>query len=60
MALNEKALRALKPREKPYKVSDERSLYLLVSPTGALCWGLKYRIAGAEKVLALGTSLTCR
>lgn len=26
-----------------------------VSPTGALCWRLKYRIAGSEKVLALGT-----
>lgn len=55
MALNEKALRALKPREKPFKVSDERSLYLLVSPSGTLCWRLKYRIAGTEKVLALGT-----
>lgn len=55
MALNEKALRALKPREKPFKVSDERSLYLLVSPSGARCWRLKYRIAGIEKVRALGT-----
>jgi integrase len=55
VALNEKALRALKPREKPFKVSDERSFYLLVSPTGALCWRLKYRFTGTEKVLALGT-----
>lgn len=55
MALTEKALRALKPQEKPFKVSDERSLYLLVTPSGARCWRLKYRIAGTEKVLALGT-----
>src|SRR5262245_44567049 len=55
MALNEKTLRTLKPQDKPFKVSDERSLYLLVSPTGARCWRLKYRVAGREKVLALGT-----
>jgi hypothetical protein len=55
LVLNDKALRALKPREKAFKVGDERSLYLLVSPSGAFCWRLKYRIAGTEKVLALGT-----
>ncbi len=55
MALNETTLRTLKAQDKPFKVSDERSLYLLESPSGARCWRLKYRIVGSEKVLALGT-----
>jgi hypothetical protein len=39
--------------DKPYKLTDERGLYLLVRPTGARLWRLKYRIAGVEKLLAL-------
>ena len=42
------------PRERAYKLYDERGLYLLVSPTGAKLWRLKYRVAGKEKLLALG------
>ena len=43
-----------RPKEKDYKLSDERGLYLLVKTTGARYWRLKYRIAGKEKKLALG------
>lgn len=53
--LTEIAVRALKPREKPYKVYDERGLYLHVFPTGGRLWRLKYRVAGREKLLALGS-----
>ncbi len=53
--LTEVTLRALKPREKPYKVYDERGLYLQVFPTGGRLWRLKYRVAGREKLLALGS-----
>ena len=39
---------------KPYKLSDGGGLYLLVKPSGKY-WRYKYRIAGKEKLLALGT-----
>jgi len=41
------------PNGKPYKLADERGLYLLVKPSGRY-WRLKYRFAGKEKLLALG------
>jgi hypothetical protein len=43
-----------KPREKPYKLSDGKGLYLLINPKGAKYWRVKYRYGGKEKVLALG------
>jgi integrase len=52
--LTETAIKAAKPREKPYKESDARGLYLLIAPTGARLWRLKYRHGGVEKLLALG------
>jgi integrase len=52
--LTDKAIRALKSREKPFKVSDGAGLYLLIQPTGARLWRLKYRFAGKEKLAALG------
>lgn len=42
------------PKEKDYKLYDERGLFLLVKTTGAKYWRLKYRIDGKEKLLALG------
>lgn len=52
--LTETAVKAAKPAEKPRKLFDERGLYLFVPPTGARLWRLKYRLAGKEKLLALG------
>lgn len=43
-----------KTKDKPYKLSDGGGLYLLVNPNGSRYWRLKYRIAGKEKLLALG------
>jgi integrase len=54
MALTDTALRAAKPREKPYKVYDEKGLYLLVTPAGGRSWRFKYRLQGREKLLAIG------
>lgn len=55
MALTETAIRALKPRPKPYKVADEKGLYLLVTPAGGKLWKLKFRNGtGIEKKLSLG------
>ena len=54
MALTDTAIRQAKPRDKQYKLSDERGLFLLVHPNGGKYWRLKYRIGGTEKTLALG------
>jgi integrase len=54
MPLTDTAIRAAKPAEKPYKVTDGQGLYLLVAPTGSRLWRFKYRFAGKEKLLALG------
>ncbi|WP_461521080.1 tyrosine-type recombinase/integrase [Porticoccus sp.] len=43
-----------KPKDKPYKLADEKGLYLQVMPNGSKYWRLKYRFGGKEKVLALG------
>ena len=54
MALTDTTIRTAKPKEKPYKLSDDRGLFLLVSPAGGKLWRLKYRIDGKEKLLAIG------
>ena len=44
-----------KPKEKPYKLADERGMYLLVHPKGGKWWRLDYRFQGKRKTLSLGT-----
>jgi integrase len=52
--LNDIKIRALRPREKPYKVFDGRGLYIEVYPTGSKLWRLKYKREGRETRLSLG------
>jgi integrase len=54
MALTDTALKALKPRLKAYVVSDDRSLYAEVLPTGAIVWRFRYRLNGKREKLTLG------
>lgn len=54
MALTDTAIRSAKPGSKPLKLSDEKGLFLLVTPTGGKWWRLKYRFDGKEKLLSLG------
>lgn len=54
MALTDTQIRALKPEAKARKHSDEKGLFLLVTPTGGKLWRFKYRVDGKEKLLALG------
>jgi hypothetical protein len=54
MALTDPKIKQAKPKDKDYKLSDSKGLYLLVSKTGAKYWRLKYRFLRKEKVLALG------
>ncbi|HEV2695907.1 MAG TPA: integrase arm-type DNA-binding domain-containing protein [Verrucomicrobiae bacterium] len=55
MPLTNTAIRNAKPESKPYKMSDGGGLFLLVQPDGHKWWRYKYRFAGKEKLLALGT-----
>ena len=54
MSLSEVTIRAAKPRERPYKVYDEKGLYLLVKPGGGRLWRFKFVHGGVEKLLSLG------
>lgn len=54
MPLNDRQIRNAKPAEKPYKLSDGHSLYLLVKPNGGKYWRLDYAIDGKRKTLAVG------
>jgi integrase len=52
--LTDTAIRNAKPEAKPLKLFDGGGMFLLVTPVGQKYWRLKYRIAGKEKLLALG------
>jgi hypothetical protein len=54
MALTDTAAKNAKAQGKAYKLSDEKGMFLLVTPNGAKWWRLKYRFAGKEKLLSLG------
>jgi hypothetical protein len=43
-----------KPKEKTYRLSDERGLYLEIQKTGAKYWRMKYRYGGKEKRASFG------
>jgi Arm DNA-binding domain len=55
MALTLFAIEKAKPKEKPYKLSDGGGLHLLVQPGGSKLWRFRYRFAGKENMLALGS-----
>ncbi len=54
MALTDLLIRKALPSQKPYKMSDDRGLFLLVNPSGSKLWRQKYRFAGKEKLLSHG------
>ncbi|WP_041432683.1 tyrosine-type recombinase/integrase [Thiobacillus denitrificans] len=53
MALTDTAVKKAKPGDKPYKMADEKGLYLLVNQAGKY-WRMDYRFLGKRKTLALG------
>lgn len=46
---------AAKPKAKPYTLSDERGLALVVQTTGSKLWRFRYRYGGAPKTLHIGS-----
>jgi hypothetical protein len=53
--LSERQIKALKPRERPYKIADGEGLYLSSRPAGGKLWRLKYRYGGKERKLFFGS-----
>lgn len=53
MPLSDKFIRNAKAKSKPYKLSDEKGLYLLVNSVGRY-WRLDYRFDEKRKTLAIG------
>jgi integrase len=52
--LTEIRIRAAKPQEKPYKLTDGRGLHLLVTPGGSRLWRIRYRYNGNESTMGVG------
>lgn len=48
MALTNVDIKNAKPREKSYRLYDEKGLYLEVTPAGGKLWRLKYRYGGKD------------
>ena len=54
MSITDIVARTAKPKDKPYKIADEKSLYLYVKANGGKYWRYKYYFGKKERVLALG------
>lgn len=52
--LTDAALKFLKPKDKPYKVSDRDGMYVAVQTSGAVIFRFDYRINGRRETLTLG------
>jgi hypothetical protein len=55
MAITDVVIRNAKPRDKAYKLFDERGLFIQITPAGGKWWRFKFRFDGKEKLLSLGT-----
>jgi integrase len=53
--LTDLQLQRAKPKEKPYKLKDEKGLYLLVQPAGSRLWRLRFSLHGKEGMVSLGS-----
>jgi len=52
--LTDAALKALKPKEKLYKVTDRDGMYVLVTPNGTLSFRFDYRLNGRRETVVFG------
>ena len=52
--LNDAKIRAAKPRDKAYKLTDSHRLYLLVKPGGSKLWKWSYSYNGKQMTLHFG------
>lgn len=52
--LTDTAIRSLRTREKPYKVTDRVGMYVIVSVKGSISFRLDYRLHGRRETIVLG------
>jgi len=55
MPLDQEMVENAKAREKPFRLLDERGLFLVMNLSGSKLWQFKYRFAGKDLWLPLGT-----
>jgi integrase len=53
--LNARQVDSVKPAKKPFNLADGGGLVLQVQPAGGLWWRFRYRFAGKQMMLSLGT-----
>ncbi|MDI1278812.1 integrase arm-type DNA-binding domain-containing protein [Methylobacter sp.] len=54
MPLSDTAIKNAKPADKPYKMQDEKGMYLLVHPNGGKYFRYNYRFDGKRLTLSIG------
>ena len=52
--LTDAQVRKIKPAEKKTKYSDEKGMYLEVTPSGGMHWRMKFRFQGKENIFSIG------
>ncbi len=55
MPLTATAINNSKPKDKPYRLTDEKGLYLLIQNTGGKLWRFDYRYLGTRKTISMGS-----
>lgn len=53
--LTDAQVRKIKPLEKKAKYSDEKGMYLEVTPSGGMHWRMKFRFNGKENIFSIGS-----
>jgi integrase len=54
MGLTVRAVEAAKPKDKPYKLADEKGLYLYVSTAGGKSWRANFTVHGKQQTRTYG------
>lgn len=54
MPLTDAKIKAAKPKDKAYKLTDQLGLFLYVPPSGGRLWRMKYRYGDKERLLSFG------
>ena len=60
MALTDIALKALKPKDKAYTLTDDRGLHVEVLPSSGVIWRCRYRLNGKQEKLTPACTLPSR
>lgn len=52
--LNDTRCKTAKPLVKPYKLTDDKGLYLEVKPNGVKAWRYRFKLSGKESIFSIG------